>query len=104
MPERKHNLLSHYDWLDGQISDPVLDSIVVYERSHGVKHLPGEYGAASPPPAHRIKVVGTDTENAGCYTERRNLGSAEHYTVVYDVWNHRDSPPFAEIILLDEAE
>lgn len=30
-------------------------------------------------------------------------GSAERYTVSYDVWNYRDSPSFGQIVLTDQA-
>jgi hypothetical protein len=35
---------------------------------------------------------------------RQTERSVTAHTVVYGVSNHRDSPTFAEIILLDEAE
>jgi hypothetical protein len=35
MPERKHNLHSHYERLGDQITGPVLGSIVIHPRSQG---------------------------------------------------------------------
>ena len=59
MPERKHNLRSHYDRLDDQITGPVLDSIVIRPRSHGCLHMPGEYSTDDRPPGH-VRVLGED--------------------------------------------
>jgi hypothetical protein len=102
MPERKHNLPSAYQRLDNQITGPVTDSIVISARSHGKLHLPGEHSTDNRPPAHQVKIISTDPDNTSVYTEQRQLGSAERYLVSYDVWNHRDSPTFARIILEDE--
>ncbi len=35
MPERTHNQPTDYDRPDGQITGPVVDSIVISARSHG---------------------------------------------------------------------
>jgi hypothetical protein len=35
---------------------------------------------------------------------RGNLGDPDRYTLIYDVWNDRDSQGFAEIVLEDEAD
>jgi hypothetical protein len=72
-------------------------------RSHGGVHMPGEYSTDIRPPGHRVKVTSTATDNQGVYDEQRLLGDPEQYLVTYDVWNYRDSPSFAEIILMDEA-
>jgi len=99
MPERKHDLPTQFNRLDDQITGPVLDSIMIYPRSRGTLHLPGEYGTASRPPAHEIKVVTTDPDNQGVDIETIERGSAEHYTVSYDIWNNQYSPAFARITL-----
>jgi hypothetical protein len=104
MTERKDNLPSHYDRLDDQITEMVLDSIVIHPRSHGRLHMAGEYSTDSRPPGHRVKVTSTAADNQGVYHEERLLGSPEHYLVTYDVWNYRDSPSFAEIVLTDHAD
>jgi hypothetical protein len=103
MLERKHNLPTGFDRLDGQIAGPVLDSIVISARSHGRLYLPGEYSTDSRPAAYKVKITSTDPDNTSVYTEQRQLGSPSRYTVSYDVWNHRDSPTFVEIILAGET-
>lgn len=50
-----------------------------------------------------VKLVSTATDNQGVYKEQIQRGSAEPYTVSYDVWNYRDSPTFAQIVLTDET-
>ena len=103
MPERKHNLPSRFSRLDDQITGPVLDAIVIRPRSHGRLYLPGEWSTSSRPPPHEVKVTSSDPGNQGVYTEERLAGSAERSTVTYDVWNYRDSPAFAQIILTGQA-
>lgn len=104
MPERKHNLPDGYDRLEDQITGPVLDSIVVHPRSRGRLHLSGEWSTDNRPPGHRVKIVSTDPDNTSVYTEQHELGDPGHYVVNYDVWNHRDSPTFARIILTGQAD
>jgi hypothetical protein len=104
MPERKHKLPSSYDRLEDQITGPVLDSIVIHPRSHGKLYLNGEWSTGSRPPGHRVKLTSTATDNQGVHTEQIERGSAERYTVSYDVWNYRDSPSFARIVLTGQAE
>ena len=101
MPEHTHNLPTRFNRLDDQITGPVLDSIMIYPRSRGTLHLPGEYGTASHPPAHAIKVVSTDPDSPGVDIEPVERGSAEHFTLSYDIWNNQDSPAFARITLTD---
>jgi hypothetical protein len=103
MPERKHNLPSRYDRLDNQIAGPVLDAIVIHPRSHGRLHMPGEWSTDNRPPAHEVKRTSSDQDNHGVDYEERPVGSAERYTLTYDVWNHRDSPSFARIVLTGEG-
>lgn len=102
MPERKHKLPSCYERLDARISGPVIDSIVIDPRSRGRLYLPGGYSTEDRPPLHRVVPLSADSENQGVYTEQRQVGNAERYTVTWDVWNYRDSPAFAELVL-DEA-
>ena len=104
MPERKHNLPTALSRLDNQITGPVLDSIVINPRSRGILYMPGEYSTSSRAPAHRVEKTSTDPDNQGVYHEQIQRGSAERYTVSYDVWNYRDSASFAKIILTDQAE
>jgi hypothetical protein len=104
MPERKHNLPDGYDRLEDQIVGGVLDNIVVHPRSRGRLYLSGEWSTDNRPPGYRVKVTSTATDNQGVHTEQIQRGSAERYTVSYDVWNYRDSPTFARIILTDQAE
>jgi hypothetical protein len=104
MPERQHRLPSNYERLDEQITGPVLDSIVVAARSHGRLHLPGEYSTANRPPRHEVSITSADKNNSAVYREERLLGDPGHYLVAYDIWNHRDSASFAQIILSDESD
>jgi hypothetical protein len=101
MPERKHNLPTQFNQLDDEITGTVLGSIMVYPRSRGILYLRGEYSTSSRPPGHRVEVVSTDPDNASVYTEENHLGGPDHYVVNYDVWNHRDSPTFARLVLTD---
>jgi hypothetical protein len=103
MPERKHSLPDGYDRLEDQITSDVADSIVIHPRSHGRLHLDGEWSTESRPPGHQVKLVSTAPDNTSVYTEERMLGSSDHYLVTYDVWNYRDSPTFAQLVLTDHA-
>jgi hypothetical protein len=102
MPPRKHNLPTAFDRLDDRAVGDVLDSIVIHARSRGVLHMPGEYSTQNRPPGHRVSIVSTDTDNASVYTEQHQLGGPDHYRVNYDVWNHRDSPTFADLVLIGD--
>jgi hypothetical protein len=104
MPDRKHSLPTMFSRLDDQITGDILDAIVIHPRSRGILSMPGEHSTDSRPPGHRIKIVSTDRDNAGVYTGQHQLGGPDHYVVNYDVWNHRDSPTFAQIVLTDQAE
>ena len=64
--------------------------------------MPGEYSADSPPPAHKIRRM-PHPEKPGLYWAGRYLGGPDRYTLIYDVWNYRNSAGFAEIILEDET-
>ena len=100
MTERKHNLPAGYDRLEDQITGDVLDSIVIHPRSHGRLHMPGEWSTDNRPATRaRSSAAARDPDNQGVYTEESLLGSAERYLVTYDVWNYRDSPSFARIVL-----
>jgi hypothetical protein len=103
MPEPEHNLPTQFNRLDDQITGPVLDAMMVYPRSHGILYLPGEHSADSPPPPHKIDVATGEPGNPGIYTRQNQPGGPDHYTVSYDIWNHRDSPAFARIVLAGQA-
>ena len=99
MPERKHNLPDGYDRLDDQITGDVADSIVIHppQPRQAVPERPVEHGqppARSPGQGHQHRA-----DNQGVYTEQIQRGSAERYTVSYDVWNypfrHRQPGPYA---------
>jgi hypothetical protein len=102
MPEKKHKLPFNAERLEDDIAGPVLDSIIVHARSHGILCLPGEYSIASRHPASPVKITSTDPDNQGVYKEERLLGGPERYAVRYDIWNYRDSPAFAQIIILED--
>jgi hypothetical protein len=99
MPPCKHNLPTAFDRLDDRVVDDVLDSIVVSARSRGFLYLPGEYSTHNRPPAHHVRLVSTDPDNTSVYTEQHQLGGPDHYRINYDVWNHRDSATFADLVL-----
>jgi hypothetical protein len=102
MPESEHSLPTRYDRLGDQIDGPVLDAIVVHPQSRGILSLPGEYSTDSrPPPAHEVKITGTDPDSLSVRTEQHQPGGPDHYVVNYDVWNHRDSLTFAKIVRTD---
>jgi hypothetical protein len=103
MPERKHDLPTIFSRLDDQITGDVLDAIAIDPRSRGILCLPGDYSTDNRPPGHRVKLDSTDPDNTSVYAEQHQLGDPDHYVVNYDVWNHRDSPTFARIVLTDEA-
>jgi hypothetical protein len=103
MPEPEHNLPTQFNRLDDQITGNVLDAIMVYPRSRGILYLPGEYSTASQPPARKVDIGTGDPGNPGVYTQQNQLGGPDHYVVNYDIWNHRDSPAFARIILTEPA-
>ena len=63
MPESEHSLPTRYDRLGDQIDGPVLDAIVVHPQSRGILSLPGEYSTDSRPPAHAVKITGTDPDS-----------------------------------------
>jgi hypothetical protein len=104
MPESEHGLPTRYDRRGGQIDGPVLDAIVVHPQSRGILSLPGEYSTDSRPPAHEVKITGTDPDSLGVRTGQHQTGGPGHYVVNYDVWNHRDSLTFAKIVRTDQAE
>jgi len=104
MAERKHNLPTQFNRLEDQITGPVLDSIMVYPRSHGILYMPGEYSTDNWPPGHKVDVATGEPGNAGVYTERNQPGGPDHYQVNYDIWNHRDSPAFARLVLTGQAD
>lgn len=50
------------------------------------------------PPAHRVRLVSSAPDGEGVSAEMIQRGGPEHYTVSYDVTNHRDSIAFAHLI------
>jgi hypothetical protein len=104
MPERKHNLPTMFSRLDDQITGDVLDASVIHRRSHGRLYMDGEWSTDNRPPGHQVKRSSSDPDNQGVDYEERLVGGPERYTVTYDVWNHRDSPSFARIILTGQTE
>jgi len=96
MPE--HKLPVNYARIDENIAGPVLDSIEIHPRSRGVLYLPGQYSASSRPPAHQVKTVSSAPDGQGVHAEPVQRGTAERYTVSYDVTNQRDSIAFAHLI------
>jgi hypothetical protein len=104
MPAPEHNLPTQFNRLDDQITGYVLDAIMIYPRSRGTLYLPGEYSTDSKPPAHKVNIGTGDPGNPGVYTQENQLGGPDHYMVNYDIWNHRDSPAFARIILTEPAD
>ena len=103
MTQREHSLPSGYERLEDRITSPVIDSIVVSARSHVRLHMPGEFSDASKPPRHDVKIVSTDSNNQSVHVEEKDLGTADHYHVVFDVWNYRDISAFAELIQISEG-
>lgn len=99
MPEPTHNLPTQYNRLDDQITGPTLDAIMIYPRSRGILHLPGEYSTDNWPPAYKVEVATGEPGNPGVYTEQNQPGGPDHYTINHHIWNHRDSPAFARLIL-----
>ena len=94
----------HFNRLDDQITGPVLDAIMVYPHSHGILHLPGEYSTGSRPALHKVEVATGEPGNPHVYTDQNQPGRPDHYTVNYDIWDHRDSPTFARITLTGATE
>lgn len=107
----EHNLPTHYERLGDQITGSVVDAIMVYPQSHGELHLPGEFSmdlglrrTGNSPPAREVTVTSEDGSTQGVYTESRSIGPVERYTLVWDVWNHRDSRVFASMRLTGPAD
>lgn len=53
--------------------------------------MPGEYSTDSRPPAHRVEITSSATDNQGVYDKEIQRGSVDHYVLSYEVWKHRDS-------------
>jgi hypothetical protein len=107
----EHNLPDGYDRQYDQITGSVADAIVVYPRSHGELRMPGEYSSSlklgvkvNSPPELEVTVTSEDGSTQGVYHRSRIIGSMEHLTLVWDVWNHRDSRVFARLILPGQAD
>ena len=106
-----HNLPTRYERLVDQITAPVSDAIVVYPRSRGELRMPGQYSISlklgakeNRPPAREITVDSEDGSIQDIYYESRNIGPLERFTLVWDVWNHRDRRVFARLILTGQAD
>jgi hypothetical protein len=101
-PEGGHSLVTAFRRLDGQITGPVLDSIVIYPGSRGILSMPGH--AIRPNQEHRVEVTSSDPHNQGVYTEEQRIVGPWGYKVNCSVWNYRETPVHAKIILLEHAE
>jgi hypothetical protein len=104
MPASEHSLPARYDRPGDQVDGSVLEALIVHSRSRGNLSLPGEYSTDSRPPAHEVKITGTDPDSHSVRTEQHQPGGPDHYVVNYDVWNHRNSLTFAKIVRTDQAE
>jgi hypothetical protein len=101
-----------YDRLSDQIAGSVVDAIVVRPRSHGELHMPGKYSysrdfrvKANNPPEHEVTLTSEDgSSTQGVYYRRRSIGPMERFTLVYDVWNNRDSRVTARLIVPSQAD
>jgi hypothetical protein len=71
---------------------------MVYPHSHGILHLPGEYRTGSRPAPHKVEVATGEPGNPHVYTDQNQPGRPDHYTVNYDIRDHRDSPAFARTL------
>jgi hypothetical protein len=101
------DLPTHYDRLADQITGSAVDAIVVYPRSHGELRLPGEFSMnldLRSPPEREITLTNEDGSTQGVYTRSRRIGPSERYNLVWDVWNHRDSPVTATMRLTGQAD
>ena len=97
MTAPKRNLPFRADHQPAHVQGQVVDSIVVYEWSHGSLHLPGDYSTEHRPPAHHVEYTATNRDR--CDIEPVQLGAPERYTQAYKVWNYNDSPAFADLVL-----
>jgi hypothetical protein len=102
----EHNLPDGYERQDDQITGSVVDAIVVNPRSHGELRMPGEYSSSldlsakvNRPPEREVTLTSEDGSTQGVYCQSRSIGPLERFTLVWDVWNHRDSRVFARLIL-----
>ena len=102
-PEDGHNLPTAFRRLDGQITGPVYDSIMVYPRSRGLLSMPGK-GQIRSYQEHRVEVTSSDPHNQGVYTEEQRVGDSLGYKVNCSVWNYRDTPAYAKIIVVERTE
>ena len=104
MPEPQHNLPTQYNQLDDQITGTVVDAIMIYPRSRGILCLPGDYSTDNRPPACKVEIATGEPGNPGVSTQENQLGAPDHYVVNHDIWNHRDSPAFARLVLTRPAD
>ena len=102
-PEGGHNLPTAFRRLDDQITGPVFDSIMVYPASRGILSMPGK-GNIRSYQEHRVEVTSSDPHNQGVYTEEQRVGDPGDYKVSCSVWNYRDTPAHAKIIVIARTE
>jgi hypothetical protein len=72
---------------------------MVNPHSHAILRLPGEYSTGSRPAPAQGRGRDREPGNPHVYTDQNQPGRPDHYTVNYDIWDHRDSPTFARITL-----
>ena len=112
-PGDKHNLPTSFRRFDSQITHYVLDSIMVYPRSRGLLSAARSIssGIYESSQEHQIEVISSDPDNQGVYIEEHRVDGSEvvdrirlyFYTLSCDVWNYRDSPVYAKLILARSA-
>jgi hypothetical protein len=97
----KHNLPTSFRRLDNQVTHYVRDSIMVYPSSRGILSARIRIVVKSVPvEEHRIEVTSSDPDNQGVYIEDHGVdGSEGFYTFSCDVWNYRDSPAYAKLVV-----
>lgn len=96
MTPRKRNLPFHADQQAERIQGQVIDSIMIYARSHGTLHTPGDYSTGHRPHGH-VELTATNRDR--CDVESVQLGAPDRYRQLYKVWNYNDSPAFADLVL-----
>lgn len=99
----KRSLPSRYRRFDEQVTGSVIDSIMIESRSSGRLSMDADYSKATPPPRHELKIVSTSPQNESISYEQKLLGAGDEYRVTYEVQNHRDSPTFVQIVLIEDG-
>ena len=75
-------------------------SLTLKEHEKGTLNL-GGYSKENPPPPLTIEIHATNRDLVK-YEEKR-LGSAEYFTLIYEVENRNDSPAFFDVVT-EEAD